>query len=416
MTGMFDRPGQSRLQWLVILAGVCAAMHLGKLSPALPVLRDALGLSLLQSGFLLSLVQLAGMLLGLAAGATADGMGFKRSMVAGLLLLSLASAGGGWARDVADLLVSRALEGLGFLLVVLPAPGLIRRLVEPARAKLTLGYWGAYMPLGTAAALLVGPLLLDALGWRGWWWVLAGLSFVMALCLVLWVPADRAVSRRVGVDALRPNASSGVSDSWAARVRRTVLSRGPCLAALSFAVYSGQWLAVIGFLPSMVAASGSFGVATAPLLALAALVNMVGNIVSGRMLQRGVPAHFLLYTGFCAMGAGALLAFAAVPGTDAVGSLSGLRYAGVVMFSLMGGLVPGTLFSLAVVLAPDEASVSTTVGWMQQWSATGQFFGPPVVAWVASFAGDWRWTWVVTCTCSLCGLALARQIAKQVAR
>ena len=38
----------------------------------------------------------------------------------------------------------------------------------------------------------------------------------------------------------------------------------------------------------------------------------------------------------------------------------------------------------------------TTVGWMQQWSALGQFAGPPLVAWVASRAGGWQWTWVAT--------------------
>ncbi len=47
----------------------CARLHVGKLPPAIPVLRDALGVTLLQAGFLLSLVQLAGMTLGLAVGA-----------------------------------------------------------------------------------------------------------------------------------------------------------------------------------------------------------------------------------------------------------------------------------------------------------------------------------------------------------
>ena len=46
---------------LVILAGVVAALHVGKLPPAIPVLQEALGLTLVQAGFLLSLVQLAGM-------------------------------------------------------------------------------------------------------------------------------------------------------------------------------------------------------------------------------------------------------------------------------------------------------------------------------------------------------------------
>ena len=53
---------------VVILAGVTAALHVGKLPPALPLLRETLGVTLLQAGFLLSLVQVAGMALGLVGG------------------------------------------------------------------------------------------------------------------------------------------------------------------------------------------------------------------------------------------------------------------------------------------------------------------------------------------------------------
>ena len=42
--------------WIVIAAGVAAAMHVAKLPPALPVLERELGLGLVQAGFLLSLV------------------------------------------------------------------------------------------------------------------------------------------------------------------------------------------------------------------------------------------------------------------------------------------------------------------------------------------------------------------------
>ena len=54
--------------WIVILAGVSAALHVGKLPPALPVLQGELGITLVQAGFLLSLVQLASMTLGIVAG------------------------------------------------------------------------------------------------------------------------------------------------------------------------------------------------------------------------------------------------------------------------------------------------------------------------------------------------------------
>ena len=41
---------------MVIFAGVVAALQIGKLPPALPALSASMGMSLMQSGFLLSLV------------------------------------------------------------------------------------------------------------------------------------------------------------------------------------------------------------------------------------------------------------------------------------------------------------------------------------------------------------------------
>ena len=175
---------------LVILAGVVAALHIGKLPPAIPVLRDALGLTLVQAGFLLSLVQFAGMTAGVVFGVIADRLGSRRSITLGLMMLSIVSALGGLAQGVAPLMLLRAAEGFGFLLVVLPAPGLVRRLVEPHRVSAMMGLWGSYMPLATALALLFGPLAITAIGWRGWWWALAALSAGMALCLRQGLPAD----------------------------------------------------------------------------------------------------------------------------------------------------------------------------------------------------------------------------------
>jgi MFS transporter, CP family, cyanate transporter len=82
------------------------------------------------------------------------------------------------------------------------------------------------------------------------------------------------------------------------------------------------------------------------------------------------------------------------------------------VFSMLGGLIPATLFSIVVRIAPNEYTVATTVGWMQQWSAFGQFVGPPLVAWVASRIGGWQFTWFVTGACSLLGLLLVRAIGR----
>lgn len=399
-------------EFVVILAGVAAALHVGKLSPAIPVLRQALGVSLVQAGFLLSLVQMAGMLLGLVVGLAADGIGLRRAMLTGLVLLSLAGGLGALAQDPGSLLLLRAFEGCGFLLAVMPAPGLIRRLTPPAKMPSAMGWWGAYMPFGTALALAGGPVLIGWAGWRVWWLVLALATLMMAVWVYLAVAPDPQAIRTRSDAATPARAAAAAQPAlWLQRMRRTLGARGPWLVAACFALYSGQWLAVIGFLPSIAGQAGAVGTGVALLLALVALVNVVGNVASGRLLQRGVPARYLLFGGFCAMALGAIVAFSAV-GT---GNLL-LRYLGVVLFSMVGGVIPGTLFSLAVLLAPDEGSVSTTVGWMQQLSSVGQFCGPPVVAWVAARAGGWQWTWAVTGLCCLLGLLVAQRIGIEVAR
>jgi MFS family permease len=112
------------------------------------------------------------------------------------------------------------------------------------------------------------------------------------------------------------------------------------------------------------------------------------------------------------MAVGAVLAY--VADAQQQGLPFAWRYAGVLLFSCMGGLVPGTLFSMAVKVAPNNKTVATTVGWMQQWSAFGQFAGPPVVAWVAVRVGSWRWTWLVTAACATGCALLAGMLRRRL--
>ena len=381
-----------RIAWVVLCVGVSSALHIGKLPVAIPVLREALGVSLVQAGFLLSLVQLAGLSLGLLVGLGADRFGPRRVMQIGLLILALGSALGASVHEVPWLLASRALEGFGFLLSVLPAPALLRqRVAHSATLSKALGWWGAYMPLGTAIALLAGSALIGAVGWRGAWLALSGVSVLSWVVLTWTVPPPRSSHARAATAALGP------------RLRRTLAAPGPWLVALGFLLYSGQWLAVVGFLPTVYEQAGYTGGWVAALTALAAAVNIVGNVTAGRLLAKGVGPGRLMSFAYGAMGMGAVLAFAGdVPPFVA--------YLAVLLFSGVGGLIPGTLFGVSVRLAPDDDTVSTTVGWMQQLSALGQFLGPPAVAWLASSVGAWHWTGVATGACSLLGLWVAARV------
>lgn len=384
---------------VVILGGVVAALHVGKLPSAVTALQAALDLTLVQAGFLLSLVQFAGMSAGLAFGALADALGLRRAMVLGLVVLAAASGAGGAAQDAASLMVLRAVEGFGFLLVVLPAPPLVRRLVPPARLARALGVWGAYMPLATALALLSGPLVIAALGWRGWWWLLALVTAAMAGVLARSVPAAAA-----------PAHPAAAAVAWRQRVRQTLAAPGPWFVAMTFAMYSAQWLGVIGFLPTIYEQAGVVAAASGVLSAVAAAANIVGNVAAGRLLHGGASPIRLLCLGFAGMGVAAAITFTAAPLPAA------LRYVAVLAFSSVGGLIPATLFALAMRVAPGEHTLAATVGWMQQWSALGQFCSPPLVAWLAGLAGGWHWTGYAIGGFAAAGLLASLGVARVLAR
>ena len=370
---------------LVVTAGIVAAMHVGKVAPAIPVLQAELGLTLVQAGWLLSLSQMAGMLTAVFIGMFADGFGLRRSLLTGLTLLGALSLLTGMATTAPQLLSLRAVEGAAILLVIVPAPALLRTLVDPAQLSTAMGFWGTFMPAGTASALLLGPVLMANTGWAMWWAALGGLALSMAVLFAWGVPP--ASHRPLTFDKGRLVAVLRTPQVW--RV------------ALAFACYSGQWLVVIGFLPTLLQSGGVSAAAAGTMAAAASGANILGNLMGGRLLQRHVPSQKVLTIGFAAMAAGATVVFA-TPATTPVA----IKLAAVLLFSGVGGMIPGSLFSLAVKAAPSDDTASTALGWTTQMSMLGQFAMPPLVASLATAHGGWGLSWVVTGGLCLVGIAL----------
>ena len=77
----------SRTPWglvgLLVAAGIVAAFHVGKVPPAIPSIREELGASLSQAGWLLSMVNLVTALGGMAIALTADRFGHRRLVLLG---------------------------------------------------------------------------------------------------------------------------------------------------------------------------------------------------------------------------------------------------------------------------------------------------------------------------------------------
>ncbi|WP_043664675.1 MFS transporter [Streptomyces xylophagus] len=382
--------------WIVVVsAGVAAGLQVWKLPPALPYLRHDLSLSLVQAGTLLGIVQLAGMLGGLAVSLLAELIGERRCLSGGLVLLFLGSAGGGFAWSAAPLLASRAVEGAGFILVAVTGPGLIRRVAPPGRFTTAMGFWGAYQGISTFAGLVVGALVLQVVPWRVWWWGMA----VVALAPLPWVlarvPSDEAGGVRGAANALT-------------RIGRTVRAPAPWTAGLVFACYTLPWMAVVGFLPTIYRDGGMTGSWPGVLSAVVGAANAVGSIATAALMKRGLPSNSLLVPAFTLMAATSLLAFA----VDWHGLPAGTtwQFVCVVAFSLTGGAIPATLLRMIGGLTPAGGSAPATMGLIQQLFNAGSFIGPTVAAWLATRTGGWHSTWWITCACTAAGIALSLRL------
>ena len=376
----------------IVLVGISVALHIWKLPPALPVLQTELALDLVDSGFLLSSVQVAGVLLGLVIGLFAERIGLRRCILIGLAILAFASMATTLFSSKAMILLCRGLEGCGFLMVVLPIPALFKRLVPPQEISRIMGFWGCYMPVGAVIIMPTGAWLLSISSWRTLWVILAVISMLMFWLALLIIPSDKKLAAKLGT-------TTQPSISMVQMVKVTFSSSRVWMTGLTFGVYAAQWAAVIGFLPTIYAMANISGPKAGVLTALVAGSNVIGNLIAGRLLHRGVSARRLLVIGFIIMITCAFIAFGTGQGLV-------VQFFAIVIFSALGGLLPATLFFLAVTFAPTPQTTASTVGWVQQCSSLGQFLGPPVVAWVVSSLGGWQWTWVATGAFALLGILM----------
>lgn len=364
---------QTRLRaaTIAILLGVVAATYIGKLPPAIPVLTREYGLSIAASGWLLSMFNLMGTVGAVFLGLSAARIGAYRYCLWGLLLmiggtlLPLVTGG------IPMLLFGRFLEGLGFMMVVLGAPTLITQVTAPKDRPLAFGFWGAYMPSGTSFAMLATPFLIALGGWHGLWYAFAGLALVMVGLLV----AGRA-------DYAAPATSSAGTD-WAA-ISGPLKSSGMWWMALVFACYTFQFNAIMNWLPTFLTGERNSSLNLASNLTAAMVgINIIGNLTGGWLMKRG------LSRGACVSLGGALMGIFAI-GTFASSLPDGLRFACCLMFSMGGGVIPGSVMSATMLHAKNPAQISTVQGMIIQGSNIGQFLAAPFVAYVVGEEKHWN--------------------------
>lgn len=356
----------------VVLVGVLAAMHVGKLPPALPLIRADLGLGLVAAGFVISLFSVLGMTFAVFLGGLADRIGRETLIPLGFGALALGGAMGALAEGPQMLMASRLMEGTGFITVSVALPAVIFAAAARQDQPFVLGLWSIYTPLGMSLAMLIAPLVLATAGWRGFWWG------IVAICPIA-VLAVRRTMR--GLDLPRP-----AKVPFLTIATQALSCRGFLVNALAFLGYALQWVTLMVWLPTFQTESLGTSLEGAALVtALVVLVNVPGCLMGGWLLRRGLSARGLVVIGSLTMGCCTLgILLPVLP--DAA------RVALCLIFSFLGGLIPPSLFNSVPRIAPAPHLVGAGNGLLVQGSALGQFIGAPLVAFAVERAGgDWAY-------------------------
>ena len=386
----------ARTRWpavlAAILAGVVGGFAFGKMSPALPALQREFGLSLIQAGWLVATFNALAAVSAIFFGVFADRVGAFRLCLAGVLSVAAGSALGALSPSGSVLVASRFVEGLGFLAIVVSAPALIGAAASPDRRGIAYGLWASYFPIGASVVIAASPPLLEALGWRALWWLVAAAALACAALLA--AQARNYAGVRRGTE--RPLAG----------VRASLAQPVLWMLGLAFAMYAIQHHALMIWLPTYLLETRGVGVGPAALAtALAVVVNCLGNVAGGWLIQRGVPRGRIIGATFLVISAAFFAIFSG-------GLPDILRYVLAVFYSLIAGTVPAAVLSAGMRYARSPGEVGAVQGLIVQLTNVGIFVGPPLIATAVTWGGSWDATLWVLLGCSAIALVASFTIAR----
>ncbi|MGV8969459.1 MAG: DHA2 family efflux MFS transporter permease subunit [Microbacteriaceae bacterium] len=168
-------PRRAALALTVLVAGTfMSLLDTTIVNVALPTIRESLMASESTLSWIISGYALAFGLVLIPAGRLGDRFGHKWVFITGLIIFTLGSLLCGLAADSVQLVVARAIQGLGGGIFFPAVTAFIQLMYPPLKRGGAFAVVGAVIGVSAALGPIVGGLLIEALGEEsGWRWIFA---------------------------------------------------------------------------------------------------------------------------------------------------------------------------------------------------------------------------------------------------
>jgi len=341
-----------------------AVMGVSSVTPAFPAIRESLGLSNQQVGWLITFFSGPGIVLTPLLGVLADRYGRKTVLIPSLLLYSLAGFGCFFTRDFEVLLLLRFLQGSGAAALGSLNITLVGDIYPSNERAKVMGINASVLSIGTASYPAIGGAL-SLLGWH--------YPFLLPL---LGIPV--AVAVFLGLDNPEPQSHRKFLSYMKATLKSINRPEVIVIFIASFVVFVILFGGFLTYFPLLMDAKFSSDSFIIGLL----MTSMSGftAIVSSQLgpINKLIPESRLIHFGFL----GYALSFALIP----------------IIQAPLWMLVPIALFGIGHgINFPSIQTRLTLLSSLEYRGAfmslngmvlrAGQAFGPPIVAWFSTFGG-----------------------------
>lgn len=352
-----------RTQWGMVIIlwaiGVAAAMQFAKISVSLDYLSAHYSIGRSGAAATLTSIGIMGIVLGAAAGTVVGAIGTRIALLTALSIGIAVSGLQSLLPSYSVLLVSRLVEGISHLLIVVAAPTAIISFSAVQHRAFTMGFWATFFGVAYAVSGLFGNMLLT---YGGLGALYTAHAVFLAVLLALFVLLERTP-----VTLSKMTLGRQMRTAWRSQFA-VYQSLKTLIPALGFFGHTLMFVALLTFLPNF----GETTDAQRLLATVLPIISIVGSFAGGIIGQKMGEALLQLIVSF------AVFAGLSVSLWFSLGSTAFTVVACFTMFA--SGTIQASTFAAIPELCTDEAAQAQANGAITQLGNLGATCGTPIFA------------------------------------
>ncbi|MDR1603366.1 MAG: MFS transporter [Gracilibacteraceae bacterium] len=341
--------------FVVMLTATTIALHQFKVPTIMGEIAANLRMTEATAPWLMSIFTFVGIFIALPTGSWVQKFGPKAMLIAAAAFAAAGSLLGSLAATGGVMLVSRGIEGVGFIFATVCGPLAISRFVEPAKMGSAMGIWAIWVPVGQILAFNLTPALFGSMGWHSAWFIYMAASVVMAIAILFLL------------DNKKGNLPAAGTGGATVKFTEVFAKKNFILLCLTFATFNIVFMGTISFVPTFLESSGLLNKSAAAFVTtLPMFICMISSPIFGSVSDKIQSRKKPLLLAMLVLGPSCAMMF--IPNLPVV-------YAGAAIFGAIGMGVPAMVLSSVgeAVEVPELAGPG--MGLMMVLQNVGMFLG-----------------------------------------